>query len=537
MNSIITIFEDSGLLHDRFFNESFALPYSFDDIKIQSNELVTYQAVNQSLEKLYHNFLYLYSLTKLGSNIVPVGLSYYSGVSSGNTFTQYPSSASQTGFTPFSAVGLSYFDTATISKVVYSDLRGGPLMVTCSPSAVILTQAPSGTGTTYTVLLSARTVSTDSTLEFSRITNALINQQYLYIVDNGYNTIYKYNLGGFLSDSSMPAVLHIEQAVGGLGNYQDKYKFNSVTSICALDQSLYVCDSQNFAIKQYDLNFNFERVYHLRTIFSSDPALQIVADQFSKKIITLTQQRVVVFDSTFTSHTEVYLSKFFEPGETAISLFTLKSYTNFFFVTSNRRIYKFYTSKPQNLVGKYTLYRFNTSTSTVIHDADSVIHSSEEFDHVYTLASLNGIKRFIILKDDANYVDTLRQSDFQVFTLDDIKVNAGEYAQTWVFNKAISKLLLNHIRLKDQIIGRFYGKYDSQNNIILEGFTYFLLDDLDLTAYDITLEHFAGNNEALTNTAINRGLEKIFDIQQKIVEKSDTPIYSSSTFDSTPVTI
>ena len=33
MQKIETIFKDANLLHDRFFNESFQLPYAFESIK------------------------------------------------------------------------------------------------------------------------------------------------------------------------------------------------------------------------------------------------------------------------------------------------------------------------------------------------------------------------------------------------------------------------------------------------------------------------------------------------------------------------
>jgi len=118
--------------------------------------------------------------------------------------------------------------------------------------------------------------------------------------------------------------------------------------------------------------------------------------------------------------------------------------------------------------------------------------------------------------------------DFDIYTLNDIKLIKSEYSQSWVFNKAIQKLVLNHIRLKDKIIGRFYGDFDSQNSLLLAGFFYFLLDDLDLTGYKITKDHFAGNNEAFLNTIVSRGLEKVYALQELMIGKSNTIILDSS---------
>ena len=112
--------------------------------------------------------------------------------------------------------------------------------------------------------------------------------------------------------------------------------------------------------------------------------------------------------------------------------------------------------------------------------------------------------------------------------MDDIKLLPGEYSQTWVINKAIQKLVINHIRLKDKILGRFFGTFDSNNNLLVNGYLYFLLADLDLTGYSITLDHFAGNNEAYLNTVVNRGLEKIYNLQELMISKSNAIIKDSS---------
>ena len=106
-----------------------------------------------------------------------------------------------------------------------------------------------------------------------------------------------------------------------------------------------------------------------------------------------------------------------------------------------------------------------------------------------------------------------------------------------MLNKSIVKLLLNHLRLKDKIKGRFVGVYDSNNNPLLDGTLYFLLKDLDLTAYQITLDHFAGNNEVFATAVANRGLRKIYDLQQSIIAKSNTIIESSGYSENLPVSI
>ena len=139
-----------------------------------------------------------------------------------------------------------------------------------------------------------------------------------------------------------------------------------------------------------------------------------------------------------------------------------------------------------------------------------------------------GIRKFINILDSINLISVLSVPDFDVYTLSDIQLQSSEYTQTWTINKAIAKLALNHMRLKDKMIGRFSGTFDSNNTLLLNGYLYFLLKDLDLTGYSLTLDHFAGNNEAFLNSVINRGLQKIYNLQLSMIAKSNTIIQDSS---------
>ena len=124
-----------------------------------------------------------------------------------------------------------------------------------------------------------------------------------------------------------------------------------------------------------------------------------------------------------------------------------------------------------------------------------------------------------------------------IFELSEVILNPGEYIQPWVINKSVIKLLLNHLRLKDKIKGRFTAIYDQNQVPLLAGTLYFLLEDLDLTAYLITPDHVIGNNEILTNAAVNRGLKKMFDLQTSIINKSNVIVQDSSFFPNQFVTL
>ena len=71
---------------DRYLGDELVLPYSYDEIKIKSNESCVADNINACFYKLYYNFLYLNSQTKIASNNFPTVYSgYIAGTMSSGT--------------------------------------------------------------------------------------------------------------------------------------------------------------------------------------------------------------------------------------------------------------------------------------------------------------------------------------------------------------------------------------------------------------------------------------------------------------------
>lgn len=530
MDLISNIFETSTFEHDRFFNESFSLPYDLDSIKIQPNELNTYRALNASIEKLYTNFLYIYGLTKMGNNVVPDSLTNVAGVfNTTETFQWTTSSTDIASLTTFSTIGLSGFDGAVYSRVEYSPSLEQNILVTCSPSEIILTKATRD-DSSISVLLSSKTIDIDQNLQFRSISGVALVDTQLFVCDSFYNSVYKYDLDLLYNDVIYPNSLVLAKVIGGTGDAQDKYRFNAVRSLDVVGNKLYVVDRDNYCIKIYDLNLNFIKSVQRRDLFVDNKPTVISGDPRTNQIFVATDNNTIyVFDENIKEYTTVQFGSLTTTGEEIKSFFYSNSFDNVYYISTNKNVWKFYISKPTNPIGKFTAYRFGIPASNTVIDADSVPSLLGDTDDVYLMSrSVSGVNSFIKLRDSENFSDVLTIPDFEVYTLDEIKLQKSEYSQTWVFNKAIQKLVLNHIRLKDKIIGRFYGDFDNQNNLLLAGFFYFLLDDLDLTGYKITKDHFAGDNEAFLNTVVSRGLEKIYNLQELMISKSNTIILDSS---------
>ena len=66
-----TILVEKEFFVNRTVNTVLELPYSWFEIKIKPNDIVSANTINQSIDMLNDNFLYLISKSKLPSNKIP----------------------------------------------------------------------------------------------------------------------------------------------------------------------------------------------------------------------------------------------------------------------------------------------------------------------------------------------------------------------------------------------------------------------------------------------------------------------------------
>ena len=128
--------------------------------------------------------------------------------------------------------------------------------------------------------------------------------------------------------------------------------------------------------------------------------------------------------------------------------------------------------------------------------------------------SVNGnTGKFGAFYDNANLYSILTNDSFDVYSFDEVSVDSNEYTQNWVFNKAFSKLLANHLRLIAVIIGKFVGQRDAENNIVFSNARYLTPDELNSINFQADTTYFIGLNEIFQNIIVNRAIGKIYDVQ------------------------
>jgi hypothetical protein len=136
-----------------------------------------------------------------------------------------------------------------------------------------------------------------------------------------------------------------------------------------------------------------------------------------------------------------------------------------------------------------------------------------------------------LFQDNLNVASVLTNDVFDVYPLSAITIDKEEYLQNWVINKSISKLLINHMRLRDNITSKFlYDQTTIPGDVLLAGTRYLLPAESESIYFNPDITYYIGLNEIFQNNIINRPFETIFNIQQNMLSTlaADVRDYSAA---------
>lgn len=337
MNLISSEFKNAGFIYDRLPSDSFNLPYSLQDIKIQPNELAVASTFNLKFRKLYDNFLYLYGLCFMSNfnfkdslqgyyderfGFIPKSLDtdYYDFILATTGLTPALSTSNKaisfynketpnvinTVFATTSSVGIFTLERV-IEDVTYLD----------QPLILILTDGLTPGSNEYNTVVQnierKRSLITSyvggvkfvqnsidplsGTILFKKIESLLENNNLLYITDSVYNNVYSYDVEEAAgNDNIRKNILFQQNILGGSGTIEEKTKFNAPTLTVNVDGYLLVVDSKNNCFKVYDSNFNWVATSTQSVFFKKYPNLNsIVYHKDSRQVLIATDKALHTF--------------------------------------------------------------------------------------------------------------------------------------------------------------------------------------------------------------------------------------------------
>ena len=508
---------NEGLLFDRHLNSTFTLPVtSFEDIKIQPNDTATSTVINGKLKKIYDNFLYLYKSSRVASNIIPVSSIAIAGVSAttNDNFT-WKRNLSSSSFTNLSHEGFyGENNIRDIAVVGNRDLDRYSIFFSTGKDIVVYNSDTEET--TLTFALCTNQLAVNFNVKWQDIVDIEFgDKNQMYVLDVSANKVVKYDVSGFTTDDTiLNNKLIYKDSIGGYGTYDDKLLFNTPRALTIHDTNVYVLDSGNSCIKRYDENLNWQITYRLFRDFLSAYPVDVASDVYGNMYVLTQNGYILKYDNDFLTKETINLLPLSSTGEVFKQINFSPTEPNIGYITTNKSVYKITTTDGFNVIGTYLFYLNNINTNENIVSFASLSYGINNKNFVFSTNNTRGILR--LYYDNLNLYDVLAIKDFDVYTFDEIKIHRSEYLQNWVFNKAISKLLINHMRLRDQITGRFQARKDKFGNLVLQGTRYLLPEEQNNLSFQQDITYFIGANEIFQNSIVNRCLEKLFNIQQEI---------------------
>lgn len=516
--NINDIINQQGIIYDRYLGSVLTLPYSnFDSIKIQPNETVTNFNINNIITKLYDNYLYLYKSAHVASNIIPIASVAVAGAYKG-AFNWYQN-LSSTQFNAISSLGLN-IDLSNVLAVKYnSDLSKYALVTTTGTDIIILNS--NNTFTNIVTALSTNVTFQGSNVGWQRIQDIIFgDNNYMYVLDQNANSIVQYDASGFLTnDNLLQNILVYQNSIGGFGTYADNTKFNSPRSIDYFNSTFYVLDRGNSCIKTYDQNLNWRTTYRLFRDFLSAGPIHLSHDQYGNNYVLNSNWTVYKYSNNFNTKQVLDFTSLSAAGDTVRRITFSQSDPNVFYFVTRKNIYKKLVDTPYDTVGSYLLNRFNLVNEQFTAFATlPVTINNVNYDYNFTLSNSTTAGKISLFQDNLNVTSVLTNDVFDVYSLSGITINNDEYLQNWVINKSISKLLMNHMRLRDNITSKFlYDQTTIAGNTLLAGTRYLLPVELNTLQFNQDITNYIGANEIFQNNIFNRVFENIFNIQTNML--------------------
>lgn len=549
MTPISDSFNKENLIFDRVVGDFINLPYQFDKIQIPVNELSVAGALNIRLNYLYKNLLHLYSRTKILTNQIPYSYTQWLGVPSGQNQIKWNfTSTPNTSASSFLNVGLSALDGIQDFVVSPTSDNLNRILIGSQGQTIFFAKFNKDY-TTFNILLSSIYVDEKTQLRNGNITDLILNQNDLYVVDSVNNEVILYDVEGFIGGENVKLnKRYVKKIIGGQGGRYDNNEFNNPYAADLYLSTLVVMDSGNSCLKFFDDQLNWRYSLILKKLFSTYTIIDIKLhkNQFTNvtEIFLLAKEnKIIIVNISDSTYKIIDFSEETTSGEYSIKYVFSKENSNIFYILTNKSLYKKYFSRPTTKIGKYNLVKDNILNYS-LQAVDLYLNENVDDILLYSKTTLgtnlSGGQFFRFLEPNATN-DMLYSYDFEIFSPEQIQIADDEYSQSFVFNKSISKLINNNYILLNQARQRFKFDLDPflplsavdiqmTNQDIFESYKFvknIYIDDTVLSDPGLNIEcnNFIGNNENYQSDTINRCLYKLYLQQLAIlgVIQGDTP--------------
>lgn len=372
-------------------------------------------------------------------------------------------------------------------------------------------------------ILETRTI-VDVTLDakFIEISDIQYINRLLYVLDKGSNTVIVYDIESLVNGDFTDDVnnrLKFVKQVGGYGSIGDKYGFNAPDRIfSALDRVL-ILDKNNGAIKEYDSSLNWKATHRKSVQIADIQTFEYIAERGLYMAID-SHGALLYFNKDFTlaSKKEAFLS--LKTGEVVQQLIYSDNIPNLVYIITNLRILKKYASNDIGIIGfintKLDVYEYEvagtqanilfvstTKGNSIPEDVLCVISRfGSQDDTLATFFSVPDTRAYL-------FVDEAKEK------LAATTVSKHDFHQSLGY-AAFEALKIDTINIAN-MLGRQICFIDTPSGQIGADNKLILAKEFDAVFAELQGVNIA-SNEHPSPDSINRAIEKILFIQEKMVE-------------------
>lgn len=592
----------SKYLKNRDINETFRLPYTSFEILFGANDFLTYNLFLDKLGKLHDNNTFVYSKLFMPNNDLPVR-TLSGGTVTDYTFACLPNSNS-TSLTcvagvlqsiPFKASTTEAFRQLGNIKRFVSRLKDETptdYTVYAITSSGFTTLSGNASSCNVIEPHSIYIESSQNELTFGSLFDITLSRNFIFITDQSNSVIYKYDIAGYYNgDLALANKRNLIEILGGDGPQGAKNLFKAPKHIASNNDIIVINDSGNNVLKVYDIDFNF--ITRISSVpFTREPVVGLKINEFFNSLYIFTREiesgnlNLYIVDLECYRIQESYknIAVPLQATEAIVNIEFSKNNSDYYYICTDRQVYKLYVSKPNVLIGRYqelnTDYITGTKTvqtgdkigtETYLKDRIASTPSNQwgivakpyisgnwtwsagevsTYTDVYgvrdvyatTVAQIpvlgifnDAYKGISFLPTDKNYDSVVFITDGRVYFFNEpndykqvikttnlhkfgkvsMTLSSDEYIQASTINKELYKIARDILVLKNNLVGRFSGEYDTSNILTLRDYNY----NVDFDSFKLIQpeDYYVHENEKSMVTVINRAFKNILDLQEKLI--------------------
>jgi len=527
-------------IFNRSTDTNLVLTYTMSDLEFQPNEIVNQNSINDKLDKLYSNFLELYNFCFIQDNNLPANYSGYFGVSSNDSLVY--TNVKSTEFYSLSTIarsltGLKGFDVIgmNLARNDGSTTASSCLLIGFIPSTLYFYKVSNtpDAETTSTFLFSTTYADGFGSQPFINITDITTNNKdTLFVNDAVNNQIYRLYIDPILNESRINSANLDLLNTGGLKiNTTGNDFLSGATLLYYFANEIYTYNQGRKSITVLDDNLAFKREFSNTKLKTSNVADFAINPIDEKVYILMDNFEIIEIKKDFTGQTNITKHNNFTDSEIPKRILFSDNDSNLYYILTTNNVYKYYNSAKDKLIGNFKWHSTTninlSSTDREIFDA-KILLENEDYDSLFildkdvtafsTTSAYTGRDRILRFTETNNQVTCLDNINFNIFTLNDIRVNS-QYFNNITFNKSIKKILFNLDILSSFILSNFTYSYVNEelvysSNLILSSNIYVEKD----------YNYFVGVNETVSPQVLNRCIGRLYNYQNIILNSLEKRI-------------